>query len=107
MKPPTRTISVRDVELTVRELGSGPPLLFAHSLTFDHRMWLGAAEALATEHRVILLDLHGHGTSSAPDRVFSLEDMADDVDSVLEQLGTSTVFAAPTPAMSHAGSIAG
>jgi pimeloyl-ACP methyl ester carboxylesterase len=44
-----------------------PPLVLLHGLTFDHRMWLPAINALRTrdpERQVLVLDLPGHGDSA-------------------------------------------
>ncbi len=53
--------------LYVRERGTGPPLLLAHGFTGSSEAW-GAAvlEELATEFRVLAVDLIGHGHSDTP-----------------------------------------
>jgi pimeloyl-ACP methyl ester carboxylesterase len=43
-----------------------PPLVLLHGLTFDHRMWLPAMDALRVrdpQRQVLVLDLPGHGDS--------------------------------------------
>jgi len=72
--------------LRVHESGAGPVVCFGHSLTFDASMFAAQVEVLARSHRVLAFDLHGHGGSTAPDRVFTLEDVADDVARVLDRL---------------------
>lgn len=46
--------------------GSGPPLLFLHGITYDHRIWTPLVERLQDHATCIVVDLPGHGES--PDR---------------------------------------
>jgi pimeloyl-ACP methyl ester carboxylesterase len=48
-----------------REDGAGEPLLLVHGITEDHRTWDSFVPALAERHRVLRIDLPGHGASSA------------------------------------------
>jgi pimeloyl-ACP methyl ester carboxylesterase len=75
--------------LTVYEEGVGPPLLFCHSLTFDSTMWADQVNALSSQYRVLCLDLHGHGASGHPMREHTLEQMAEDLLTVLDYLNVS------------------
>lgn len=43
--------------------GSGSPVVLIHGLTFSRRSWDPIAKRLAEQHRVIALDLPGHGES--------------------------------------------
>ena len=73
------TVAFDGYHLRVHEVGEGPAVVFGHSLTFDSSMWAAQVEALSHRYRLLLIDLHGHGGSTAPPRVFTLEEMADDV----------------------------
>lgn len=46
---------------TVR--GDGPPIVLIHGLTFSSRTWDPIADRLAERHRVVAVDLPGHGES--------------------------------------------
>ncbi len=83
----THNIPVGEYSLTVYEDGSGPPILFGHSLTFDSSMWAHQVAALAENNRVLRIDLHGHGQSGHPDQDFTLEQMANDIAQVMDHLG--------------------
>lgn len=83
----THHIPVGDAQLTVREQGQGPALVFCHSLTFDSTMFDAQAQALSKHFRVLRIDLHGHGTSGHPLTDYTLEQMADDLPAVLDHLG--------------------
>ncbi len=87
----THLLDLGGYSLAVHEVGAGPALVLGHSLTFDHRMFLAQAESLSKTYRVLLVDLHGQGESSAPDEHFSLEDMADDVERALQSLDAGRV----------------
>jgi len=54
--------------------GQGPPILLGHSLLSDSRMWESVAPELAKSHRVININVRGHGGSTAPSP-FTLEDL--------------------------------
>jgi proline iminopeptidase len=55
--------------LHVRDLGSGPPVVFLHpGPGLDGSVFLPGAERLAESHRVLLVDLPGNGRSEDGDR---------------------------------------
>jgi len=84
-----RTIGVGGVRLGIRCWGNehdGSPLLLLHSLGEQSGSWSSIAEELAATHRVLALDLRGHGDSDRTPR-YSLELMRDDVIAVIDSLG--------------------
>ena len=50
--------------LRYRVIGSGEPVLFVHGATRTLEEWSGPADSLAMNHRVIAVDLRGHGQST-------------------------------------------
>jgi pyruvate dehydrogenase E2 component (dihydrolipoamide acetyltransferase) len=48
-------------------VGDGPPLVLLHGLGGSLMTWQGIADAASRRNRVFLVDLPGHGASSAPD----------------------------------------
>jgi 3-oxoadipate enol-lactonase len=66
--------------------GSGPVLLLIHSYLCSSQMWAHEIETLSTDHRVIAVDLRGHGHSS-PSKPHDLYDLVDDVIAVLDHAG--------------------
>jgi pimeloyl-ACP methyl ester carboxylesterase len=55
---------VTDELLAHDDLGSGVPVVLVHGLTFSRRSWDPVATPLAERHRVLTLDLPGHGEST-------------------------------------------
>jgi 2-succinyl-6-hydroxy-2,4-cyclohexadiene-1-carboxylate synthase len=61
-----RWIEVGGVRLHARIEGEGPPVLVLHGFTGSTESMSGVAGGLRDRHRVIRLDLVGHGRSDAP-----------------------------------------
>jgi pimeloyl-ACP methyl ester carboxylesterase len=61
MSQPTVDGSV--ARLAADERGSGPAVVLVHGLTFSRRTWEPVADLLARRHRVVAVDLPGHGES--------------------------------------------
>ena len=58
--------------------GDGPPVLLIHGITESSAAWEPIIEPLAPSHRVIAMDLRGHGRSAKANR-YDLEVRAGDV----------------------------
>lgn len=92
----TRTIVTpyADIRLTETD-GTGLPLLLLHGSGASRRVFdLQLESGLAERHRVLAMDLPGHGESSDardPSRDYTITGLADCVASVLEQLGIGRV----------------
>jgi pimeloyl-ACP methyl ester carboxylesterase len=67
--------------------GDGPPLVLLHGLGGAASNWIELAPELAREHRVIAVDLPGHGGSSPLPALPNLEPFADRVGLVLQREG--------------------
>jgi sigma-B regulation protein RsbQ len=77
--------------VTLTGVPGAPAMVFAHGLGCDQSMWRHAAPAFEQDHRVVLFDHVGLGGSDAsaydPRRYASLDGYADDVVSLIEELG--------------------
>jgi 3-oxoadipate enol-lactonase len=80
---------------TVREPRSGKAprhtVVLSHALGCDLTMWDGLANQLAADCRVIAYDHRGHGSSAAPQGMYSMADLADDAAALLRELDTGPV----------------
>jgi pimeloyl-ACP methyl ester carboxylesterase len=76
------------VKLYYEETGAGePPMLMIHGWTCNHTHWAAQVEHFANTHRVVSIDLRGHGESDAPEQEYTVEGFADDVAWLISQLG--------------------
>ena len=70
------------------DVGSGsPPVVLIHGAFGNRSHYAAQIDHLKESHRVIALDLRGHGESGRPDSGFRLRDFADDVIGVCEAAG--------------------
>ena len=79
--------------LHVTDNGAGPPLLLLHGFTGSTETWSPLVPHFADLHRVIAVDLPGHGRSSAPSDPgrYALDRFAGDLVRVLDALSIDRV----------------
>ena len=80
-------MTVQLLELAYSELGSGLPLVLLHGFPLHREIWDDVKTTLASEARVILPDLRGHGASPLGGATSTMEEMAADVAALLDGLG--------------------
>lgn len=97
-----RFAEVKGVRMRYFVGGSGPPLILVHGLGGAASNWTELAPALLERHRLLVLDLPGHGGSTALPGVSGLEPFADRVGVVAEREG---MFPAPVVGHSLGGMI--
>ncbi|MFC5832022.1 alpha/beta fold hydrolase [Nonomuraea insulae] len=71
----------------------GPPLLLVHGWGTDSHQWSWHIDALTAGHRVIAVDLRGHGYSSVPETGNTPRAMAGDLHVLLGRLGIPQAIA--------------
>src|SRR3954453_13578890 len=74
-----------DVDLYVRELGTGVPVVLLHAFPLNSAMWLAQREGLSELCRVITPDFRGFGGSPLGLGEPSLDVLADDIARLLDQ----------------------
>jgi pimeloyl-ACP methyl ester carboxylesterase len=68
--------------------GAERPFLLVHGLSSNARLWDGVARHLARAgHRVVAVDLRGHGRSEAPEGGYDTDTCADDLAALATTLG--------------------
>jgi sigma-B regulation protein RsbQ len=86
---------LRRNNVTEHGLPSGPPMLFSHGFGCDQNMWRLVAPAFEEDHRVVLFDHVGAGSSDLTaydrERYDSLEGYAEDVLEICEALDLTGV----------------
>lgn len=81
---------VNGIKLYYEIHGAGRPLVLLHGGLGAGSMFGANLTALAKKHRVILVDLQGHGRTADVDRPMTLEAMSDDIVALLAQLQIPT-----------------
>ncbi len=89
-----RTVYVGDAEFLVREAGvsNGKPILLIHGLAGSSLgEWYLIGQKMSTSRHVIMVDHRNHGLAPhAADR-YEIEDVADDLAAVLDEIGVGAV----------------
>src|SRR4028118_1351057 len=78
---------VRGIELAYEVAGEGSPVVLLHGFPFNRTLWCEQVDAIREHHRVITVDLRGHGETSATQDPATMEEMARDVAALLDELG--------------------
>ncbi len=88
MKEQLKSATRDGVTLRYIDTGAGePPLLFIHGWTCNRTNWRDQVPHFAKKHRVVALDLRGHGESDKPDQDYAIEGFVGDVAWLIRKLG--------------------
>ena len=80
-------VQINDMQMYYEEYGLGKPLVLLHGFGGCVQNWHPFVPALAERHRLIVVDLRGHGYSTNPENRFTHRDAASDVFLLLDTLG--------------------
>ncbi|MBJ3784767.1 alpha/beta fold hydrolase [Devosia sediminis] len=84
-------VAVNGVELYYEVRGEGEPLVMLHGGVNPSDMFGAPLAAMAKTHKVYAIHLRGHGLSSDAEANWSYEQMADDVDALLGEIGIDQI----------------
>ena len=83
-----KTANRDGVNLRYLDTGSGDPaLVFIHGWCCNQSMWGDQIEAFAPNHRIIAVDLRGHGESGKPDQDYDISGFVDDTAWLIREIG--------------------
>ena len=84
----SRLVKMQELQLHLYDWGNDTekPLIFVHGLASTGRMFDLIAPELTQNYQVYAYDQRGHGQSSKPTTGYDFEQIADDLDSLLESL---------------------
>ena len=88
-EPGGRILKLPDGEMQIVEHGPrrASPIVLVHCFTCAINWWDGMIPRLEEDHRVIAVDIRGHGGSEKPTSGYSIPDQADFVAEALARLG--------------------
>src|SRR5436853_2176593 len=78
---------VNGINLYYETHGTGRPLILLHGGLFSGEMFGPILPTLSERHRVITVDLQGHGRTADIDRPIDVRLMADDIAALIDHLG--------------------
>ena len=81
-----QTVEVSGIELAYRDEGAGPPILLIHAFPLSSAMWEDQIDSLSARFRVIAPDLRGFGATARGTGAAGIDQYADDLASLLDQL---------------------
>jgi pimeloyl-ACP methyl ester carboxylesterase len=81
-----RTTPVAGGHISYEVRGGGRPLVFVHGWSCDRTYWRGQMDEFAKRHRVVAIDLGGHGDSNIDRDDWTMSSFGADVTSVIEAL---------------------
>ena len=84
-------VRANGIDFKVEDHGNGTPLVLLHGFTGGGASWSSISRDLAKSHRVIAIDIVGHGASSAPvdPSPYNFEQAVHDLAAVTAQLGVA------------------
>ena len=85
------SIDIRGIHYNYEVVGQGPPVLFAHCLTWNHHEFEAQAAALADRYTLIMPDQRGHGNTGFPPQAYTLDDMVEDLYELVQKLDVGPV----------------
>lgn len=81
-----KTTIYKNIKISFSDYGKGTTVLFLHGFLENQTMWNAFIPELSKKHRVITIDLLGHGETGCLGYVHTMEDQADMVHHVLHEL---------------------
>ncbi|HJZ48871.1 MAG TPA: alpha/beta fold hydrolase [Roseiflexaceae bacterium] len=89
-----KTATINGIDLAYHDEGQGQPILFIHAFPLHSAMWEPQIAAFSSRYRLIAPDLRGLGATARGGGAASLDQHADDMAALLDQLGLEQVTVA-------------
>lgn len=76
------------IDMNVEMSGAGEnTVVFSHALGTNLRIWDSQMNFFSSHYRVLRYDIRGHGSTSATDGAYTIEQLSDDVIQLLDKMG--------------------
>ena len=82
-----KKIDVNGIQLAYERTGAGKPLVLLHGYPLDHHTWDDVIPLLKDSFDLIVPDLRGFGESTTVSTIYTVDDFASDIASLLDALG--------------------
>jgi len=82
----SRRIDTGRITLNVREMGSGPLMLFFHGITSNSAVFAPMMARLSDRFTTVAVDQRGHGRSDKPEDGYEADDYAEDIVALIRAL---------------------
>ena len=79
-------LKFKGIDLFYTDEGTGTPVILLHGFLENLSMWHDLTPELSKKHRVICIDLLGHGNTACLGYIHSMELMAEAVEAILKHL---------------------
>lgn len=79
-----------DIRLFFEDRGGGHAVVLMHGFLCSGEMWSYQVPDLARSHRVLNVDMRGHGESGPVEEPFRIVDLVDDVVTILDEVGVES-----------------
>lgn len=90
---PRVVLSKDGTPISYEVLGSGEPtLVFVHGWSCDGRYWREQVPYFSKNHRVVVIDLAGHGHSGMERSKYTMKEYGEDVRAVVDAVGSRSVI---------------
>jgi len=80
------SVNLNGIDTYYSVSGNGYPIVLIHHLAGSTKSWFNQIPYLAKNYQVIAYDLRGHGRSAEPKQAFTMDDLADDLFLLLQEL---------------------
>lgn len=81
-----KTVQFKNTSIAYTDTGKGTAVVLLHGFLENRSIWDYFDQALSLKYRVVTIDLLGHGQSESHGYIHTMEDQADAVHEVLNQL---------------------
>ncbi len=80
-------VNINGIDTFYSISGNDSPIVLIHHLAGNAKSWFNQIPYLSKDYQVIAYDLRGHGRSAEPKQAFTMDDLADDLFLLLQELG--------------------
>ena len=77
---------IKNIKIAYEIYGEGEPIILIHGYSYNKSVWVVQKEVLSKHFKVIPIDVRGSGESSHPEGPFTMDDLVEDLKSLMDFL---------------------